>query len=497
MAHGLLDKSLHGMKWSVLSTVVNMVFQIFFMAVMARLLDPDAFGLVALAMVTVKVANYFAQMGIGPAIVQKTLLEDVDIRAAFTLSVSLGCVAAGAIYALAPSVGQWLGNTRLVDVIRLLSLTFVLGGLSTVSVFLLRRRLRFKAIALVESISYVLGYGGCGVWLAVNGVGVWSLVGAVLCQNLLTFMLSYLFTRHSMLPVFDRQAIKHFYDYGSRYSIIGFLEFVGSNLDTLIIGKYLSATATGIYNRAFMLTNLPVQNVVNSLTKVLFPILSEAQHDRHKVGQAYLVFLFLVGSLTGAICFGMIPAAGDLVRTLLGNKWEEAIPVLQVLAVAVPFVFLSHISGIILDALGLLRPKIGIQSASIVVLMAMMYLLSGHGLVGFALAVVVAEVFKFLAYFRVMKTLFDLPIAAFSKIVGYVIAITALTTAAIWATAKVTVLGGLPHWGALVVEMIVGGISLFALFLVAWSGLGHLQMYKRINDRFPVLLRLSNNVRFF
>jgi len=485
------------MKWTAVSTAVNMAFQIVFMAVMARLLDPGAFGLMAMAMVTVRVANYFAQMGIGPAVVQKTLLEDADIRVAFTISVSLGGVAAGVIYAVAPIVGQWLGHIQLVDVIRLLTLSFVFGGLSTVSVYLLRRRLRFKAIAFVESVSYVLGYGVCGILLALNGAGVWSLVGAVLCQNLLTFILGYFFTRHPMLPNLDRQAIRHFWDFGSRYSIIGFLEFVGSNLDTLVIGKFLGVTAAGIYNRAFLLTNLPVQHIVNSLTKVMFPILSEAQHDRHKVGQAYLVFLFLVGSLAGAICFGMIPAAGDLVLTMLGNKWKDATPVLQVLAVAVPFVFLSHISGIILDALAMLRPKIRIQSGSIVVLVLMMYLLSGLGLIGFVLAVVISEVFKSLAYFWVMKTLFDLPYTALSKIVVYVIAISGLTMTAIWAAAKVAVMAGLPYWGALLMEMAVGGASLFVLFFSAWSGLGHLQMYERINDRFPVMLRLSSSVRFF
>lgn len=497
MTKGLLDKSIGGMKWSALSTIVNMVFQIFFMVVMARLLEPSAFGVVAMAMVAVKVANYFAQLGIGPALVQKKVLEDVDIRVAFTLSVFLGCVAGGVIYALAPIVGQWLGNILLVDVIRVLTLSFLISGLSTVPIYLLRRRLKFREIAFVESLSYVLGYGTCGVLLALNGAGVWSLVGAVLCQHLFAYILSYHFTHHPMLPILDRRAIKHFYDFGSRYSIIGFLEFIGSNLDTLMIGKFLGDTATGIYNRAFMLTNLPVQHIVNSLTKVMFPILSEAQHDRHKVGQAYLVFLFLVGSLSGSISFGMIPAAEDLVKTLLGDKWEEAIPVLQVLAGAVPFVFLSHISGITLDALGILQPKIRIQSASIIVLGSMMYFLSDFGLLGFAMAVVITEIFKFIAYFWVMKTLFNLPRTNLFRILMYVISISGLTMTTIWAVTKITGVVGMPSWGALVLEMIVGGSSLFVLFLAAWPGLGDLQMYQRINSRFPMLLRLSVKFRMF
>lgn len=496
MTLSLLDKSLHGMKWSVLSTVVNMIFQILFMAVMARLLEPSAFGLVAIAMVILKVANYFSQMGIGPAIVQKTSLTDVDIRVAFTLSVSLGCIAAGVVYTLAPGIGQWLGNIPLIDVIRLLTISFVLGGLSTVPIFLLRRKQRFKAIAFVESVSYVLGYGTFGVLLAINEAGVWSLVGAALCQALLVYLLSYLLVRHPMLPIFDRNAIKHFYNFGSRYSIIGFLEFVGSNLDTLIIGKVLGDAATGIYNRAFMLANLPVQNIVNSLTKVMFPILSEVQHDRSKIGQVYLVFLFLVGSITGAICFGMIPAARDLIMTLLGEKWKEAIPVLQTLAVAVPFVFLSHISGIVLDALGMLRPKLQIQSASIVVLISMMYIFFSAGLVGFALAVVIAEVFKFFVYLWLMRSLFGFSFAILARIIIYISCITGLVTTAIFLASSITVLGEISHWAGLILEIGIGGMCLFVFLLAAWSGLSDLQMYQRINSRFPALLQLSETFRF-
>lgn len=156
MRPGLLDQSLQGVKWSTLSTIANMLLQLFFMAIMARLLAPSAFGLVAIAMVTLRFAGYFAQMGIGPALVQKTL-EEPDISAAFFLSVSLGATASGVVFILAPTIGKWMGSDQLEDVIQVLAGSFILTGLSTVPIYLLRRELRFKALAFVESTSYLLG----------------------------------------------------------------------------------------------------------------------------------------------------------------------------------------------------------------------------------------------------------------------------------------------------------------------------------------------------
>ncbi len=488
---------MQGVKWSTLSTIANMLLQLFFMAIMARLLAPSAFGLVAIAMVTLRFAGYFAQMGIGPALVQKKTLEEPDISAAFFLSVSLGATASGVVFILAPTIGKWMGSDQLEDVIQVLAGSFILTGLSTVPIYLLRRELRFKALAFVESTSYLLGYGTCGVVLALNGAGVWSLVGAALCQGLITLSLSHFFARHPIIFVFERKALKHFFNFGSRYSVVGFLEFIGSNLDTIVIGKVLGGTSTGIYNRAFMLTNLPVQNIINSITKVLFPILSEVQNDRNLIGQVYLLFVFLVGSLTGSICFGMIPASNDLVLTMLGRNWEASIPIVKVLAVSVPFVFLSHIAGIILDALAELEIKLVIQSASLFVLMVAMYFLADFGLIGFASAVVITEIFKSVAYFMKIRILLSPPIDILKEILFYIVTIVSVTVAAIWLTVKLSALGDLPHWCRLIMEISVGACSLIVLFLVAWSRLDQLQICQKLNSRYPLLLRLSNSIRVF
>lgn len=246
-----------------------------------------------------------------------------------------------------------------------------------------------------------------------------------------------------------------------------------------------------------MLTNLPVQNIINSITKVLFPILSEVQNDRNLIGQVYLLFVFLVGSLTGSICFGMIPASNDLVLTMLGRNWEASIPIVKVLAVSVPFVFLSHIAGIILDALAELEIKLVIQSASLFVLMVAMYFLADFGLIGFASAVVITEIFKSVAYFMKIRILLSPPIDILKEILFYIVTIVSVTVAAIWLTVKLSALGDLPHWCRLIMEISVGACSLIVLFLVAWSRLDQLQICQKLNSRYPLLLRLSNSIRVF
>jgi O-antigen/teichoic acid export membrane protein len=261
-----------------------------------------------------------------------------------------------------------------------------------------------------------------------EGFGVWSLVFSFLGQILVTLILAHYFVRHELTFKMDWKRVKHFYSFGSRYSIIGFLEFVGANLDTMFIGRVLGDTTVGIYNRALTLTNLPIEHIVNSLTKVLFPVLSEIQKDKKKVAQVYVLFLFLVGSFVSAACLGMVPSAKDIVLTLLGPKWKAAIPVVQILALAVPFSFLSHIHGVIFDSQAALGIKLKIQASAVIFLAMMIYMLSGFGIIGVATTVVLTEAFRFVYFLIAMRSLLLVPLVDLSRIFVSVALIFVTTT---------------------------------------------------------------------
>src|SRR3989304_3879237 len=240
MNESLTSKTFHGLKWSYISTITNAVLQIGFTAVMV-----------------LRFGSYFAQMGVAQALIQKKDISNEDIRAAFTSTLILGLLFFALAWAIAPLAIYIFDNSEVIPVIRVMAFSFVLTGLSTTALSLLRRNLEFRSLAIIEISSYALGYGGVGVGLAHSGFGVWSLVVAALSQSALSAILSYLFSRHDVSFMFFWKYYKELYSFGSRVSIISFFEFIGSNLDTLAIGHFLGANLLGIYNRALLLVSVP------------------------------------------------------------------------------------------------------------------------------------------------------------------------------------------------------------------------------------------------
>ena len=245
----LTSQTLHGIKWTYLAAIINAMFQILLSAIMARLLEPKIFGLVALAGVVVNFGNKFAQMGIGPALIQKKDISEENIRAAFTFSCILGLLFFVLTWIFSPFTIYLFNNQEVISVIKVMAFTFILNGFTITSTSLLKRNLRFQILSIIKLSSYILGYWSCGIGLAYTGFGVWSLVIANMIQLITIMLCSYFFTRHSCCFIYQWKYFKEVYSFGWRISIIRFLEFSTENIDTILIGKFSSANLLGIYNR--------------------------------------------------------------------------------------------------------------------------------------------------------------------------------------------------------------------------------------------------------
>lgn len=403
MSYNLTTKTLHGLKWSYLSTVTTSILQIGFTAIMARLLDPTAFGLIAMAGVILRFGSYFAQMGVGSALIQRKDISDEEIRAAFTSSICLGMLFFFLVWFLAPLAIYIFNNQKLIPIIRVMALSFVITGLSTTALSLLRRDLEFRSLAITEILSYVLGYGMIGITMAYNGFGVWSLVAGALSQSALLAIFSYLFSRHTLSFIYRWQYYKPLYSFGGRVSVISFFEFLGSNLDTLAIGNFIGATSLGIYNRAFMLVNLPAQYLTSSFSRVLFPSFSRIQKEIERLKKAYLSTIMVFSAILLPTCVGIAVASQEIVLLILGEKWIAAIPVLQILAIAASFSLLSHFGGIFCEATATLNIKLLIQIIYVIILGVLFFMMKDFGISEFAMALAIAEFIRFIAYLFIVK----------------------------------------------------------------------------------------------
>lgn len=387
-------KLLSGIGWGGSSMVVVAASQVVFLAVLARLLTPADFGLVAMGNICLRFLSYFSQIGVTPALVQKRELRDDDIAAALSVSLGVSLLCAALAAASAPWAAQFFAMPALTGVLVVLALGFPLQSLGAVATGLLRRNMRFRALGIIDAVAYVLGYGVVGIGLAWAGHGVWALVGAALSQTFLTAALSFSAVRHPLALRHSAAARRHFFGYGGRYSLIGFCEFLSGNLDALAVGKMLGDTSAGLYNRTMTLANLPVQQPATVITRVLFPVLSAAGSDRQRQAVGLQLSVLTVGGYAFAVAVALSAAAVPVVHTLLGPQWVSVIPVLQVFALSVGPRFVTHVVGVSLDALGELRAKLAIQFGCLCLMLVAVVLALPHGLVAMAAAVVAVEVIR-------------------------------------------------------------------------------------------------------
>lgn len=408
----LTTTTLHSMTWTTTATVVTSVMQIGYTAIMARLLPPAAFGLVALAGVVLRFGGYFAQMGMAQAIVQKPELTERDIRAAFTSSALLGLLFAGVTMLGAPFAQLAFAQPAVVPLVRVMAVDIFILGLITTAISLLRRRMDFQVLAKIDIVSYVLSYGGIGVSLAWRGFGVWSLVWASLSQSLITGLMAYGATRHSLRLYFSWAHYRPLLSYGGRISVTGFLEFITISLDTMVIGRVFGTVLLGIYNRAYMLINLPLYLIATSISKVIFPAFSQLQANITKLRTVYVASITLVAALVLPLSAGMAVAAPELVRSLLGPGWDASIPILRLMSVPVSLSLITMFAGVMCDARARLNQKMVINTVTLLTLAGLFWLLRNYSLLGFTTALLLNECIRMGLFMRLMHQELNLSYAS-------------------------------------------------------------------------------------
>ena len=467
-AKNLTATTVDGIKWTLMATVASCVLQVGYTAVMARLLSPTAFGLMALSGVILRFGDYFAKMGMGQAIVQKPSLTELDIRAAFTSSMLLGVLFAGLIALGAPLAGHIVNQPEVAPIVQVDAICILLSGVNGTAIGLLKRTMRFRLLAIFETIAFAVGYVGLGLVLAWQGFGIWALVGASVGYTLLMTVMAYAAERHTVRLLFSWQAYRPLLVYGSRVSAISFIEFITMSLDTVFIGRQLGPVALGVYSRGSMLVRLPVYQLMSSITKVLFPSFSQVQADAARLRAAYLSSLTLVATLVTPVCVGMAVAAPEIVRILLGAKWMAAVPIVQVITITYILSAVALFAGVASDAAAAAMNRKVVLNLVCMVVLAMLLLVSSHyGLLVVAWALVAVELLRAVLYTGLMWRI--VRVAPLDILRAYGPGLLAGVGAAVAiALVRYGLLAmGTPTLGILAAEMLAGAGALTGLVLVS------------------------------
>lgn len=470
MSRAIGSRARSGVKWGGIGVALNLVLQLGFGAAMARLLLPAEFGVIAMCMVGLRLFSYISQIGLSVALslVQRPRVEPADIRFALGVVWTAGLCAVAVVILAAPLAARFFHTDAVTPLLRVLAAILLLQGLASVPMALLRRDLRFREQAAVELGSYAVGYGAVGVLAAWQGWGAWALVAATLGQNLLALVAAYALTRHPLRPSLHggRSVLL---GYGARHTLISLLEFLAANLDAALIGRLLGESALGLYNRSMMLANQPVDRAASVLSRVLFPLLAAIQGDRRKVGSVFLLGLGLIGVLGGVFSLSLCAAASPVVALLLGPRWGAAVPIVQLLALAIPVMFMSNLAGVLCDALALLRFKLRVQLFGLVAVASAMLLFYPRGVEGIALALILGETLRLLVYLVSLSRGLAYAAGQVLRVMSCVVLASALAYALVAAVAAVAVGVGMAPLLATLACMAAGGLALLlaCLALVA------------------------------
>lgn len=336
-AGSLADRTIRGLAWSFLGVGGQSLVNALVVVVLARLLSPTEFGLVGAALIVVGLTQIFTQLGVGPALVHLQVLRPVEIRTGFTISVSLGCVAAIVVALAAPTIADFFQMPELRRVVRVMALTFPIAGAATVPNALQQRDMQFRTLAMIQFTSFVLGYGLIGVTLALLDIGVWSLVCAQLGQTVLGAVLSLSIRREAIGVAFPRAAASQLLFFGTGFSLARIANYLANQGDNLIVGRFLGADALGIYGRSYQFVMIPVNLIGSVLDRVLFPAMASVQLDVARLGAVYLRAVGGIVLLTMPLSAVLYVIAPEIVLVALGQQWSAATEPLQVLVLFLVF----------------------------------------------------------------------------------------------------------------------------------------------------------------
>jgi len=384
------------MFWTASSSGLNAVLKVVVLVVLARLLSPADFGIVGAALILIGFSAIFSQLGLGPALVQRRDLEPRHIQTAFAASLTFGLLLAGLLWVTAPAVARFFHIEGSVDVLRALAWIFPVKGLSGVAECLVQRELRFRWLASRDVISYALGYGLVGIVLAWAGWGVWALVAAQITQTVLNTAILLAFRPPMLRPLPSWSAFVELMDFGVGFTAARVANFLASQGDSIVVGRVLGPQALGIYTRAYQLMAVPAGLFGDVLDRVLFPTMAKVQGDAQRLAGAYLQAVASIALVMLPIGVVMTVLAPEFIIVLLGPRWANVIPPLQVFAIGLLFRTSYKMSDSIARATGAVYRRAWRQAIYAALIFLGAWVGSRWGLAGVAAGVLGSQVINFI-----------------------------------------------------------------------------------------------------
>jgi len=447
-------RAISGLKWSAISQIGRLGTQLLTTVILAHLLPPSDFGLVAMAMVVIGFVGVFKDLGSSAAVIQWKNPSDALFSTIFWINAGFGAVATVVLFFLAPLVGLFYHEPRVVDIIKVLSISFLISGPGILHQALLERALSFNSLARLEITSLIIG-AMAGIGLAFGNAGVWSLVFQTLVTVSMTTLLLWLSNSWRPKFLFHLNEVKDVSSFSLNLTGFSIFNYFARNADYLLIGLYLGAQDLGYYTFAYRILLFPLQSISAVISRVLYPVLSGVQDDNKRFASAYLKITGSIAFVTFPLMAGVWALAEPVTLALFGEQWRPVIILIIILAPVGLIQSIGTTVGLIYQAKGRtdLMFRWGIGAGTLTIIAFMIGL--NWGISGVAIAYAITSFILLYPGFSIPFRLIDLNFVQMLRILRPSFLNCSLMFMSL-AAIKIILPGSLPAAFVLVVSVILG-----------------------------------------
>lgn len=359
--------------------------------VLARILDPDVYGVLALVTVFTTILQVFVDSGLGNALIQKKDADDLDFSSVFYFNFAVCVLLYLLMFFLAPLIATFYGIEELTAIIRVISLTLIISGVKNIQQAYVSRNMLFKKF-FFSTIGGTIGAAVVGIWMAYAGFGVWALVAQNLFNLAVGTLILWLTVKWRPKLMFSWERLKGLLKYGWKLLVSRLLDTVYNELRSLIIGKKYSTSDLAYYNKGKQFPNLITNNINDSIDSVLFPSMSKEQsnidHVKSMARRAIKTSTYALAPLM----MGMAFCAEPLIRLILTEKWLPSVFYLRVFCVTYMFYPIHTANLNAIKAIGRSDLFLKLEIAKKVVGMALLFASMWFGVKAIALSMIVQSV---------------------------------------------------------------------------------------------------------
>ena len=376
----IIHKAFKGASWLALFRVISQSFSWAATIIIARILVPEDYGLMAMATILTGYAVIFSELGLGAAIIQRERVTDEELSSLFWFVVCWGFVLGLSCIILAYPTVAIFNEVRIFRVTQVASLLYIIGSLLIVPRNILDRELRFKSIGFIDAAAIIIS---CTLMIVIAklGGGVWTLIGGLIIKGFISVIL--IFSIVSWKPTFHFSffEIKPFLKFGLNLAGAGTLRYIYMNSDRFFAGRRLGSTILGYYSFALQLSSIPTEKIISFINRVSFPVFSRYQKQNEQFNNFFLNLVRLIAFIGFPIYVGAFFIADQLIPMVLGSTWIPIIVPFKLLCISQLISSITFTNAIVLNAKGFPHWNLYLTIANVLVLPVSFYIAAKYGLV--------------------------------------------------------------------------------------------------------------------